>query len=288
MSKYKIMLIGAHPDDHDLCGGGFAALHLARGAEVKFVSLTDGSRGHHEMTCEETRARRFAETQALAAKMGLSYDVWDVPDGELMPTLENRKRLVREIRAFAPDLILTHRSCDYHPDHRNAAILVQDASYLLIVPNFCTEVKALSKTPVIAYYADGFAYPPFRPDFVVPIDSVIEKKFEMMHCHKSQFYEWLPYSKGFLAEVPAGDAERFEWLHTPRYDKESIARARAGDKRFYNGECRFAIPAERFRERLIEELGADVGEKVRFAEAFMISEYSGKRPKDEMKALFCL
>lgn len=284
MSKHRILMVGAHPDDHDLRAGGLAALHLARGADVKFISLTDGCRGHHEMTCDETRARRYAETQELAAKMGLSYDVWDVPDGELMPTLENRRRLVREIRAFAPDLVLTHRSCDYHPDHRNAAILVQDASYLLIVPNFCPEVKALKKTPVIAYYFDRFDYPPFRPDYVVPIDTVIEKKFEMMHCHKSQFYEWLPFSEGSLDEVPVDDEARFAWLHTPRYDKALCA----SGKRFGKGECRFGVPAEHYRYRLIEEFGAEVGENVRFAEAFMISEYSGKRPAEEMKALFCL
>ncbi len=281
---YRILLIGAHPDDHDLRAGGLASLHLARGGEVKFISLTDGSRGHHEMTCEETRARRYAETQELATKMGLIYDVWDVPDAELMPTLENRKRLVREIRAFAPDLILTHRSCDYHPDHRATAILVQDASYLLIVPNFCPEVKALKKTPVIAYYFDNFAYPPFRPDFVVPIDGVIEKKFEMMHCHKSQFYEWLPFSGGYLHEVPADDEARFAWLHHPLYNKEICA----SGKSIGRGECRFGVPAERFRERLIEEFGAETGANIRFAEAFMISEYSGNRPKDEMRELFCL
>ena len=288
MSRYKILLIGAHPDDPDLCGGGLAALHLAHGNEVKFISLTDGCRGHHEMTMEQTRARRYGETQALAAKAGLTYDVWDVPDGELFPTLELRQRLVREIRTYAPDLILTHRPCDYHPDHRNASILVQDASYLLIVPNFCPEVKALKKTPVIAYYSDGFKNPPFEAHFVTPIDEVVERKFEMVHCHTSQLYEWLPFAKGFLDEVPEGEEARFEWLHTPRYDKDLVRRAIAGESRFRNGECRFAIPAEKHRARLILQYGAEKAMTVRYAEAFMLSEYSGGADAQKKKELFCL
>ena len=71
---YRIMLIGAHPDDNELKGGGLAAMHLARGGAVKMLSLTDGCRGHHEMSCEETRDRRRAEMQAVAEKFGISYD----------------------------------------------------------------------------------------------------------------------------------------------------------------------------------------------------------------------
>ena len=286
---YRIMLIGAHPDDNELKAGGLAAMHLAKGGAVKMLSLTDGCRGHHEMTCEQTRDRRHKEMQAVAAKFGISYDAWDVPDGELEATLENRKRLIRDIRTFSPDLIITHRPCDYHPDHRNASILVQDASYLLIVPSFCPEAPALRKTPVIAYSDDRFKNPPFLPDYVTPIDeSVLEKKFEMMHCHVSQFYEWLPYSKGFLAEVPQDDAQRYKWLKTPRYDAESIRLAMEGDARAMNGECRFAVPAERFRDQLIRQFGAETGSKIRFAEAFMLSEYSGKKPPEVLKELFCV
>lgn len=286
MSSYRIMLIGAHPDDNELTGGGLAALHLANGGEVKMLSLTDGCRGHHIMTCEQTRERRYAEIQEVAKRFGLSYDMWDVPDGELEATLENRKRLIRDIRSFAPDLIITHRPCDYHPDHRNASILVQDASYLLIVPSMCPEVPALKKTPVIAYSYDRFQNPPFRADFVTPIDSVTEQKFGMMHCHVSQFYEWLPYSKGFPEEVPEGDAERYAWLKTPHYDLDTIARAMQGDARARNGECRFAVPAVRHRDKLIEQFGPETGAKIRYAEAFMLSEYSGRRDRETLREIF--
>lgn len=283
---YRIMIIGAHPDDNELTAGGLCALHLENGGEVMMLSLTDGCRGHHIMSCEETRARRFEETQAVAKKFNFAYKVWDVPDGELEATLENRKRLICDIRNFAPDLIITHRPCDYHPDHRNASILVQDASYLLIVPSMCPEAPALRRTPVIAYSSDRFKNPPFEPSFVTPIDSVLEKKFQMVHCHVSQLYEWLPYSKGFLHEVPEGEAERYEWLKTPRYDPETVRRAMNGDARARNGECRFAVPAMRFRDKLVEQYGEEKGNAVRYAEAFMLSEYSGNRTPETLKELF--
>ena len=110
----------------------------------------------------------------------------------------------------------------------------------------------------------------------------------MMHCHVSQFYEWLPYSKGFLEEVPIGDAARYEWLKTPRYNAEDIRLAMEGNARAMNGECRFAVPATRFREKLISQYGTEKGAEIRFAEAFMLSEYSGKRSPEVLKELFCI
>ena len=142
---------------------------------------------------------------------------------------------------------------------------------------------------MIAYSDDRFKNPPFQPDYVTPTtEDIVEKKFEMMQCHVSQFYEWLPYSKGFLAEVPTGDAQRYEWLKTPRYSAEDIRLAMEGNSRAMNGECRFAVPATRFREKLISQYGTEKGSEIRFAEAFMLSEYSGKRSPEVLKELFCI
>ena len=193
----KIIVFGAHPDDCDIKAGGIAIKYANLGHEVKFVSVTNGDAGHHEIGGVELARRRRAEAQAAGAVAGIEYHVLDNHDGELEPTLENRKKIIRQIRNYTPDLILTHRPNDYHPDHRYTSILVQDSAYMVTVPNICTDTPALSYNPVIAYLSDNFQKPqPFSPDVVIAIDEVIEKKIDMLHCHTSQMYEWLPFKRG--------------------------------------------------------------------------------------------
>ena len=133
----RILIIGAHPDDADIKAGGTAAKWCALGHVVRLVSLTNGQAGHQTMHGPELASRRRAEAEAAAATIGATYEVFDHPDGELDDRLEYRHEVIRLIRSFRPDLIITHRSTDYHPDHRFAGLLVQDASYLLTVPAIC-------------------------------------------------------------------------------------------------------------------------------------------------------
>jgi LmbE family N-acetylglucosaminyl deacetylase len=194
--------------------------------------------------------------------------VLDFPDGRLEADLSTRERFIRLIREFAPDLLFTHRSNDYHPDHRRTGILVQDASYLIRVPNICPLVPHLTGTPIILYMQDHFQKPvPFSPDVVVAIDEVIDLKARMLHCHASQMYEWLPYDGGYLDEIPENDAERLAWL-----------RARQ--------ERRDAAVADRFRDQLIARYGEERGRAVRCAEAFEVSEYGRDLPDEEVSVYF--
>lgn len=285
----RIMMIGAHPDDCDFRCGGLALKYAAKGYKVKFLSAANGSGGHHLMTPEETVARRYQETQRVAELAGIEYDVWlDSEDCELMATLENRKRLVRDIRRFAPDLIICSRSNDYHADHRNISLLVQDASYLLIVPHFCPDVPAMKKTPVIMNFYDHFQNPPFEADVIIDIDDVIERKFQLMDCHVSQVYEWLPYTKGTLHEVPLDPQERFEWLHCPRIPRdgkhldESILK-----KNLIGSQCEYreAVPTVKYRDLLIKRYG-EQGKHTMFSEAFSVSEYGAPLTEELEKELF--
>src|SRR5947209_6171956 len=130
----RLLILGAHPDDADYAAGGTAALYRAAGHVVKMVSLTNGCAGHHLQPGPELARRRRAEAAAAGAVIGATYDVLDNNDGELLPTLENRRQVIRLIRGFRPDLVLTHRPNDYHPDHRYTSQLVQDAAYLVTVP----------------------------------------------------------------------------------------------------------------------------------------------------------
>jgi LmbE family N-acetylglucosaminyl deacetylase len=251
----RILIIGAHPDDADFKAGGTAAKWVAAGQVVRLVSLTDGRAGHHETPGPELARRRRAEAQAAAAVIGASYEILDHPDGELDDRLEYRREVIRLIRSFRPDLIITHRATDYHPDHRFGSLLVQDASYLLTVPAICPEVPHLAASPVILHFSDTFTKPcRFEPHIVVDIDAEFDRLVAMLHCHESQFYEWLPYNAGHAGQVPEGADARRAWL--------------AGRMR-----QRLEPLADRYRGRLVETYGPEHGGRVRIVEAFEVSEY---------------
>ncbi|HTU92086.1 MAG TPA: PIG-L family deacetylase [Gemmataceae bacterium] len=255
MQPLRILVLGAHPDDADYKAGGTAARWRQLGHEVKFVSVTNGGAGHQTLRGEALVARRRAEAQAAAAVIGATYDVLDHPDGALMPTLEARHQLIRLIRAFEPDLILTHRPNDYHPDHRYTSVLVQDAAYLLTVPAICPDAPHLERDPVVLYLSDDFKKPtPFRADVVVDIGPQLNALIDMLHCHASQFYEWLPYNAGRADQVPDGDALRREWL------KDGMQR-------------RLRPLADRCRDRVVQTYGVEEGHKIEHIEAFEVSEY---------------
>ena len=270
MSKKQInvLVFGAHPDDCDFKAGGVAALYAQQGHRVKFVSVTNGDAGHHEMGGGPLALRRYAEAQAAAEVAGIEYELLDNHDGELMPTLENRYKIIRTIREFRADLIMTHRPNDYHPDHRYTSTLVQDAAYMVTVPNICALTPRLEKNPVIVYLSDGFMKPyPFTPDVVVGIDAVVEQKIDMLHCHVSQFYEWLPYNGGTLDTVPAEASARRAWLAERQLN-------------------RFRGTAEKYRDLLIALYGEKAGSQVEYAEAFEGGEYGSPLTAENIPILF--
>src|SRR3989440_2019634 len=263
-----ILAIGAHPDDCDFGAGGLAALCVRAGHRVHFVVATNGDAGHYEMGGAPLARRRRAEAQAAGAVIGIDYTVLDNHDGELEPSLANRRTIVRLIREIGPDLILTHRPNDYHPDHRYTAQLVQDAAYMVTVPSLAALTAHLPANPIILYMSDRFQRPyPFQPDVVVDIDGVLDLKLEMLHQHTSQVYEWLPFNSGRLEEVPSGDVDRRAWL-----------RDRYGPRN--------ATLADRYRDALIGLYGEAPGARVRFAEAFEVSEYGASLTPDAFQWLF--
>src|SRR5947199_10653559 len=209
----RVIAFGAHPDDCDLGAGGIAAKYAALGHKVKFVSLTNGDAGHQSQHGEELAKRRRAEAQEAARRIGIEYEVLDNHDGKLLPTLEVREQVIREIRQWKADIVIAPRPNDYHPDHRYTGVLVQDASYMVIVPDLVTDTPPLKRNPVVLYYSDRFTRPqPFRADLVVSIDVVFEKKVNMLDADVSQFYEWLPSPEGGFVQVPKDPAERKKWL----------------------------------------------------------------------------
>src|SRR4051812_18905713 len=151
--KLRIIVFGAHPDDAEFKTGGVAAKWAKLGHKVKLVSVTNGDIGHWEGSGEVLAKRRAAESAAVAKKLGATSEVLPIHDGELEPTLENRKTITRLIRAWQADIVISHRPWDYHPDHRYVGVLVQDAAFMVTVPFFCPDTPQLTNNPVFLYSA---------------------------------------------------------------------------------------------------------------------------------------
>lgn len=252
----RILVLGAHPDDCDYAAGGTALLFARMGHNVRFVSLTNGDAGHHLIGGLELVRRRYAETQAAARVAGVEYLVLGNHDGELLPSLENRREVITLIREFRADLVLAHRADEYHPDHRAVGMLVQDASYLVGVPNIVPLVPHLQRQPVICHFADRHDSLPSSKDLVVvDISAVMESKWDMLHCHTSQVYEWMPYNQDQSTEVPVSEAERRAWLPV-----------------FQGG----LNDAERLRAPLAAAYGTERANSIKYAEAFEVCPYGAR------------
>ncbi len=255
----RVIVIGAHPDDCDGDAGGTAILWAKMGHAVKFVSVTNGDAGHYAMGGGALAKRRTKEAMEAGRRFGVEYEVLDHHDGELTPNLEVRKEIIRLIRDWKADVVITHRPNDYHPDHRYTAMLVQDAAYMVIVPNIAPDTPPLKVNPVFLYSEDRFQKPnPFEADIAVAIDDVLDQKIFAMSAHESQFFEWLPWTSGRLDEVPADKEARLEFI-----------------KNRYRGGV-----SQEVREALVKWYGKETGSSVKYAEAFEICEF-GRRPDEK-------
>jgi LmbE family N-acetylglucosaminyl deacetylase len=264
-SKVRIIMIGAHPDDCDINAGGTAAIFASMGYAVKFLSLTNGDAGHQSEKGTALAARRLGEATEAARRLGITYDVLNNHDGHLTPSIEIRLEVIRKIREWGADVVIAPRPNDYHPDHRYAGILVQDAAYLVAVPNIAPETPALKKNAVFLYFQDRFQRPyPFQPDIAVDIDAVFDKKVDAMDAHESQVYEWLPWIGHYSDQVPKNKNDRKAWL----------------------AQSRSVAISPEVRKSLEKWYGPGFGGQVKHAEAFQICEYGVHPSNEEIKRLF--
>ena len=264
----RVIAFGAHPDDAELKASGVAALWAAAGHKVKFVSMTNGDVGHFEMAGGPLARRRKAEVEACAKILGIETQVLDIHDGELMPSLENRKMMSRLIREFQADIVLGHRPYDYHPDHRYTGVLMDDSAVVVVAPFFVPDTPPTPRNPIFMYYSDGFQDPkPFTPTIVVDIDAVADKKWKCVSSMPSQFGDRDSWQARTLPNVPASDAERAAYL-LDLFKKRNVA------------------VANQYRDQLVALYGAGRGKKVQYAEAFQLGQYGRQAPIDELKSLF--
>ena len=264
----RIIAFGAHPDDAELKASGVAALWAARGHKVKFVAMTNGDVGHFEMAGGPLAKRRKAEVADCARILGIENEVLDIHDGELTPSLENRKTVARLIRDWQADIVLSHRPYDYHPDHRYTGVLMDDTAVVVVAPFFVPDTPPTKRNPVYMYYSDAFQDPkPFNPTVVVGIDDAAEKKWKCISAMPSQFGDKDSWQARTLPNVPQSDGERQAFLL-------DIVKNRA------------SAVANQYRDRLVALYGKERGEKIKYAEAFQLSQYGRQASLDELKAMF--
>ncbi|MSR53224.1 MAG: PIG-L family deacetylase [Gemmataceae bacterium] len=265
----RIICFGAHPDDCELKAAGVGAMWAAKGHHVKFVSVTNGDIGHWRESGPALARRRKVEVEAADKSLGITTEILDIHDGELEPTLANRRTVTRLIREWKADIVMSHRPNDYHPDHRYTGVLVQDAAFMVAVPRFMPEVAVLKRNPVFLFYSDRFLKPnPFKADVVVATDTVQARKIAALERMQSQFYEG--GAIGGPEMVPD--------------DPQAQAKRRADVRNALQNRDRAA--AKQFREKLNDLYGADRGAKVEFAEAFEVCEYGRQPDGAELRRLF--
>ncbi|MFC1537507.1 PIG-L deacetylase family protein [Gemmatimonadota bacterium] len=264
----RVIMIGAHPDDSEVKGGGTAALWAESGAKVQIVAVANGDAGHQSQGGGALARRRAAESRRAAEILGVSWRTLDFHDGELVPSMEVRNAVIRAIREWQADIVISHRPYDYHPDHRYTAQVVQDAAYIVIVPDMCPDTPRLERNPIFLYFSDRFRKPyPFTPNVAVGVDRVMEKKWGAINAMTSQMYEWGPWQSSLLDQVPAGAAERLAWL----------------EKRWSG---RFLRLKDKYRDLVTDRYGKDAASKMRYVEVFELCEYGRQPDRQELCDLF--
>lgn len=254
-SSFRAMMIGAHPDDCDISTYAVTSLLTAKGCSVRYVSVTTGNAGHQTLRGTELTKIRAAEAQASAALLGITYEILPFDDGRLTPCLEARDAVMRSIRRFQPDVIFTNRPCDYHPDHRATAQLVQDCSYLLGVPAICEDTPPLRTVPTILYWHDSFTEGmPFRPNYAISADFARETLFRIQCCHASQFLDWLPWIDDKVDLAGKSYEERLAFVRR-QFESQT-------------GNVDDAV-----RRCLAAQYGAEKAASIHFAESWQVSEY---------------
>ena len=264
----RVLVLGAHPDDAEYHAGGLCSYYAELGYVVKMVSVTNGGAGHHQRTSESLVDTRRAEAAAAGQVIQSEYDVWDFPDGRLVPDLQLRSRIIRELRTFQPDLVLTHRTNDYHPDHRAVGQAVQDASYMVTVPLVEPETPILESDPIVAYMPDLFTRPnALRPDIVFDITDRIDVIVEMLASHVSQVFEFLPFNQGIADQVPDDPVDRVNWL-TEWFIEQIRPRT------------------QQFRDAIADTYGEASLPNIQYVEVLEVSEYAGRLDDQHRQLLF--
>ena len=179
--KLDILAFGAHPDDIELGCGGTLIKHIFSGNKVGIIDFTTGdlgTRGSSEI--------RLNEAQNAANLMGLSIrENLNFKDGFFQNDDIHKKALIKMIRKYQPEIVLTNAPSDRHPDHGRASQLTIDACFLSGLEKIDTNQDVWRPKAIYHY----IQFNNLTPDFVVDISDYFNKKIEVIKQYKSQFYD---------------------------------------------------------------------------------------------------
>lgn len=186
MNKVDILALGAHPDDVELSCSGTLIKHIENGGSAAIVDLTQGelgTRGSAELRLREAENSR--KILGAVERINLA-----MPDGFFEQNEENKKKIVRAIRYFQPDIVLMNAPEDRHPDHGRSAKLEADACFLAGLRRIETTWDGVPQKPwrprlMLHYVQDHY----LKPDIVVDITAQWDKKIESIKAFSSQFYD---------------------------------------------------------------------------------------------------
>jgi N-acetylglucosamine malate deacetylase 1 len=268
MEKIRLMVVAAHPDEADMYAGGTAALFAEMGAAVKFLSLTSGDAGHYEIGGIQLARRRWQEAQQAAACLGIEqYEVLNEHDGELYPTKEVRNQVIERVRGWEPDIVIGFHPDGWgHPDNRNAGKALADAMSFIGVPNVMPNIPAVKKPILCLWMWDYSTMGIHEHDIALDVTPTIEKKLLACDAHATQFYEFAPWGRGMINEVPQG------W---------------EGKRAFilkYWSEFMYTQASQ--RQGLVRWYGSSTAASIGFAETFQIAPYGSHPAEKELRRLF--
>ena len=198
----RALMIYAHPDDIDFGCSGTAAVWASKGADVRYIVITDGNIGSHDPneTSEGIAKVRRAEQTASAEHVGASVTFLGYPDGMLQPTIELRRDLVREIRRHRPNIVVCgdprswfpHATYINHPDHRAAAAAAVEACFpapnsRLVFPELLEE--GLEPCDINFVYISN---PQDGANLWIDISETLHLKIGALKLHPSQMKDWDP------------------------------------------------------------------------------------------------
>ena len=207
--KLDILAFGAHPDDVELGCSGTIINHLKNGLKIGIIDLSRG-----ELGTRGTMETRNQETTQSTKVLGVQLrENMDFKDGLFENNEENKIALIKKIREYRPEIVLTNAPNDRHPDHGRSSELTIEACFLSGLEKIETNQKVWR--PKYIYHYIQFIN--ILPDFVVDITEEMDKKLESVLCYKTQFYN--PESKESETIISSED-----FLESIKYRAKDLGR----------------------------------------------------------------
>lgn len=175
-----VLAFGAHPDDVELMCGGTIIKLAQKGYRVGVISLTAGEMGTRGSA--DLRAKEFDDSaQIMQLTM---HKTLDIPDGDVHVNMESKLKVIHEVRAYRPNLILAPYWHTRHPDHANCSHLVRESVFLSGLKKVLPELEPFRPSKLM-YYMEHYE---FKPSFIVDVTDTFDLRIKAIQAYKSQVF----------------------------------------------------------------------------------------------------